>query len=67
MKIVERVDLEEFILSALTPQERLDAALKLAREAFRDTTLTSEDLEVAIQKVRRRIYRRQAKNGARML
>jgi len=59
MKILERVDPEEFILSALTPQERLEAALKLAREAFQDTTLTPEDIETAIQKVRRRIYRPQ--------
>lgn len=59
MKIAERIDPEEFVLSALTPQERLEAALKLAREAFQDTTLTPEDLEAAIQKVRRRIYHRQ--------
>ncbi len=59
MKTAKR--LEEFILDALTPQERLEAALKLARTAFRDSTLSMEDLEAAIQKVRRRIYERQAK------
>ncbi len=61
MKVAERIDPEEFILSALTPQERLEAALKVAREAFRDTTLTPEDIEAAIQKVRRRIVRRQGR------
>jgi hypothetical protein len=59
MKTAKRLD--EFILAALTPQERLEAALKLARTAFRDSTLSMEDLEAAIQKVRRRIYKRQAK------
>ncbi|MBI1743110.1 hypothetical protein HYR54_08600 [Candidatus Acetothermia bacterium] len=62
MKTIERIDPEEFILSALTPEERLEAAFKLAREAFKDTTLTSEDLEAAIQKVRRRIHGRQAQS-----
>lgn len=62
MKIAGRITLEEFILSALTPQERLEAALKLAREAFQDATLTTEDIQAAIKRVRRRIYRRQAKS-----
>jgi hypothetical protein len=59
MKTAKRLD--EFILAALTPQERLEAALKLARVVFRDSTLSMEDLEAAIQKVRRHIYERQAK------
>jgi len=59
MKTAKRLD--EFILAALTPQERLEAALKLARTVFRDSTLSMEDLEAAIQKVRRHIYERQAK------
>jgi|GEM_PF-4296648 hypothetical protein len=59
MKTAKRLD--EFILAALTPQERLEAALKLARAVFRDSTLSMEDLEAAIQKVRRHIYERQAK------
>jgi hypothetical protein len=49
MKTAKRLD--EFILAALTPQERLEAALKLARAVFRDSTLSMEDLEAAIQKV----------------
>ncbi len=63
MKTAKRLD--EFILAALTPQERLEAALKLARTVFRDSTLSMEDLEAAIQKVRRRIYERQAKGRSR--
>jgi hypothetical protein len=59
MKTAKRLD--EFILAALTPQERLEAALKLARAVFRDSTLSMEDLEAAIRKVRRHIYERQAK------
>ncbi len=63
MKTAKR--LEELILAALTPQERLEAALKIARTVFRDSTLSMEDLEAAIQKVRRHIYERQAKGRSR--
>ncbi|MCX8103189.1 MAG: hypothetical protein N3E42_01930 [Candidatus Bipolaricaulota bacterium] len=62
MKIAERLDPEEFILSSLTPRERLEAALNLARHAFQDTTLTMEDIQAAIEKVRRRLTQRRTKS-----
>ena len=34
------VDPEDYILSVLSPEDRLDAALKIAREAFKGTKLT---------------------------
>ncbi len=44
-----RIDPEEFILSVLTPQERCEAAMRVAREAFRDSTLTMDDIEAAVR------------------
>lgn len=45
---------DEYILAALSPGERLDAALWVAREAFKDTELTLADVENPVRKVRRR-------------
>lgn len=45
---------EDYILSVLSPEERLDAAFKLAKEAFKKATLTIKDVEKAVKKVRRR-------------
>jgi len=49
-----RVRPDEYILAALSPEERLDAALRVAREAFKDTKLTLADVEAAVRKVRRK-------------
>lgn len=38
--------------AALSPNERLDAALRVAREAFRDADLSPADVEAAVRKVR---------------
>jgi hypothetical protein len=60
-----RIDPEEYILSVLTPQERFEAAMRVAREAFRNTTLTMYDIEAAVRKVRRKHYAAQQKKAAR--
>jgi len=52
----QQINPEEYILAVLSPQERLDAALRVAREAFRGTTLTLDDVEGAVRKVRRKQY-----------
>ena len=49
-----RVRLDEYILAALSPAERLDAALRVAREAFKGTELNLADVEAAVRKVRRK-------------
>ena len=49
-----RVRPDEYILAVLSPQERLEAALRVAREAFKDATLTVEEVEAAVRRVRRR-------------
>ncbi len=60
-----RIDPEEYILSVLTPQERFEAALRVAREAFQHTTLTMDDIEAAVHKVRRKHYAARQKKTAR--
>lgn len=45
---------DEYILAALSPAERLDAALRVAREAFKEAKLTVADVDAAIRKMRRK-------------
>lgn len=52
----KRIVPEEFVLSILSPEERLDAALKIANVAFKETTLTLKDVEQAVGKIRRKAY-----------
>jgi len=55
MKVsAQKINPEEYILAALSPEDRLDAALRVAHEAFRGTRLTIADVEAAVRKVRRK-------------
>ena len=57
MKVARKViDPEDYILSALSPEDRLDAAFKIAREAFKGTKLTMRDIGRAVKSVRRKAY-----------
>jgi hypothetical protein len=47
---------EDYILSVLSPEDRLDAAFKVAREAFKGTKLTVKDIDNAVKSVRRKAY-----------
>ncbi len=51
-----KINPEDFILSALSPEDRLDAAFKVAREAFKKTRLTMKDVDSAVKSVRRKAY-----------
>ncbi len=53
---VKDIQPDDFILSALKPRERLDAALKIAAEAFKSKTLTHDDIEKAVKTVRRKAH-----------
>jgi hypothetical protein len=53
---VKKINPEDYILSVLSPEERLDAAFKLAREAFKGTKLTMKDIKNAVETVRRKAY-----------
>jgi len=52
----EKVNPEDYILSVLSPEDRLDAALKIAKEAFKKTKLNMRDIENSVQSIRRKIY-----------
>jgi hypothetical protein len=52
----EKINPEEYILSVLSPEDRLDAAFKIAKEAFKKTRLTVKDIEESVQLIRRKIY-----------
>ena len=52
----KKVNLEDYILSVLSPEDRLDAAFKVAQEAFKKTKLTVKDIDNAVKSVRRKTY-----------
>jgi predicted Zn-dependent peptidase len=52
----KRIAPDDYILSVLSPKDRLEAAFKIAAEAFKKTTLTTKDVEKAVKIVRRRAY-----------
>ena len=57
MKTARKViDPEDYILSVLSPEDRLDAALKIAKEAFKGTKLTMRDIDSAVKSARRKAY-----------
>ncbi len=57
MKSATRIiDPEDYILSVLSPEDRLDAAFKVAREAFKGAKLTMKDVDDAVKSVRRKAY-----------
>jgi hypothetical protein len=66
MKPTKKIPADEYILSVLSPRERLDAALSLARQAFKRRGLKRVDVEEAVKKVRKKAYaERQKKNPSR--
>jgi hypothetical protein len=50
------IDPEDYILSVISPKDRLDAAFKIAKEAFKGTKLTMRDIDSAVRLVRRKAY-----------
>ncbi|MBM4135561.1 MAG: hypothetical protein FJ241_01875 [Nitrospira sp.] len=53
---VKKIDPEDYILSVLSPEDRLDAAFRVAGEAFKKTKLTVKDIDNAVKAVRRKAY-----------
>jgi hypothetical protein len=45
----KKIKPEEFILAALSPEERLEAAFSVARAAFRKTGLKVGDIEQTVK------------------
>ena len=52
----KKINPDDYILSVLSPSDRLDAAVKVAAEAFKKTKLTVKDIERAVRSVRRKAY-----------
>ena len=46
MKVAAKsINPEDYILSVLSPEDRLDAAFKIAKEAFKNSKLTMTDID----------------------
>jgi len=52
----KKIDPENYILSVLSPEDRLDAAFRIAGEAFKKKRLTVSDIDKAVKTVRRKAY-----------
>ena len=52
----KKVNPEDFILSVLTPEDRLNAAFDVAREAFRKKKVTMKDIDSAVKSVRSKAH-----------
>lgn len=52
----KKINPDDYILSVLSPEDRLDAAFKVAAEAFKKTKLTMKDIENGVKSVRRKAY-----------
>ncbi|MBI5375381.1 MAG: hypothetical protein HZA77_08095 [Candidatus Schekmanbacteria bacterium] len=53
---IKKINPEDYLLSVLSPEERLDAAFNIAKEAFKKTKLTMKDIEQSVKVIRRKIY-----------
>ena len=63
MKPAKKVSPDDYILSVLSPRERLEAALNVAREAFKGTRLRPVDVDAAVRKVRKKAYAERQKKS----
>ena len=54
--VAKKIDPEDYILSVLSPEDRLDAAFKVAGEAFKRSRLSISDIDNAVKIVRRKAY-----------
>jgi hypothetical protein len=52
----KKINPEDYILSVLSREERIEAAFNVAKEAFKKNKLTVKDVENAVKTVRRRAY-----------
>jgi hypothetical protein len=66
MKAAKKISPEDYILAVLSPEERLDAAMKVARQAFKKTSLKPADIQAVVKRVRKKVYaRKQTKRTSR--
>jgi len=53
---VKKINPEDYILSVLSPEDRLDASFRIAGEVFKKTRLSMKDIDNAVKSVRRKAY-----------
>lgn len=56
MKTAVKIRAEDYILSSLSPEDRLESAFKIAKEVFKKTKLTVKDVKDVVKKIRRKSY-----------
>ena len=59
----KKIDPGEYILAVLSPEDRLDAAFKIAAEVFKKTDLTMKDIDKAVESVRRKAHKKEKWSG----
>ncbi|MCX5895211.1 MAG: hypothetical protein NTZ51_05200 [Proteobacteria bacterium] len=52
----KKISPEDYILSVISPEDRLDATFKVAEQAFKKTKLTMQDIDRAVKSIRRKTY-----------
>ncbi len=50
----KKINPEDFILSVLSPEDRLNAAFDVAKAAFKKTRLNVDDIQKSVKAVRRK-------------
>jgi hypothetical protein len=55
-EMARQISAEDHLLSVLSPEDRLDAAFRVAGEAFKKSKLTIRDVENTVKVVRRKTY-----------
>ena len=65
MKSTLKINPEDYILSVLSSEDRLEAALEIAKKAFQKTGLAVKDIEKAVEKVRRKAYETDKRQSSR--
>lgn len=63
MKPAKKISPDDYILSVLFPRERLEAALNVARDAFKGSSLRPVDVDAAVRKVRKKAYAERQKKS----
>lgn len=63
MKPAKKISPDDYILSVLSSRERLEAALNMARDAFKGSSLRPVDVDAAVRKVRKKAYAERQKKS----
>lgn len=65
MKSPAKISPEDYILSVLSSEDRLEAAFEIAKRVFQKTSLAVKDIEKAVEKVRRKAHETDKKQSCR--